>query len=493
VEARSLIQEDVTKDLGELESAFKRDLALDRPVRGLEVSLEKLDPKIHELSDKCHPTIESLKPAEALVSRADALSTKAGVIHSEIAKIQASKAKLHSANTLEEFRNTLGELKSSQLAQTPEVRAARQWLVSFPSEDEILTALFVPDDLSAWKNLEKTSAAMMPQDVLPGELSKIVSLREDANLKDIWQATLIDYEKRASKRTVFSQGEIAQPFEAFVGDRKRRTWIGSFYDPQTRSSVRFESKNYIVDVFPAGGKMYLELSDPHKTSESSALTKLELNYMTNDSGAKYEKPLLRVFDAFLRQKDVQPLFRGYVFQQLRDVILLRSNEWGLPFCPQARADLAAFDKILNGAQLIDTDWLSPGAHQSLSKPLDDFFKTTTERSYYAQASINRAVAVASRAAGLHYGGYVDADGKLALTAEAEAVQELWALQHNGSPLVLKRDERNQFIVAKDAGLLSPVFYLPTDRKRVIESVSTQFNVSATAPQIRDGLAPFCRL
>ena len=209
--------------------------------------------------------------------------------------------------------------------------------------------------------------------------------------------------------------------------------------------------------------------------------------MTDAAGAKYEKSILYVFGELVKQKDASLLYKGYVFQQLRDFIRLRPNSWGMQYCPALRSDVEWMDQFTSENRLRSSDWLQPPRNAKLAPKLREFFAKISDRSYLAQAVLNHELIRNAATGGLRFAGFVSADGKPILLGEADKNKEFVALDGEFRPIAVEWN--NDRFVGAAPVLLSPLFSLPIERRKTLASATAKARVGLDTPGIREALPP----
>src|SRR5258708_1377480 len=122
--------------------------------------------------------------------------------------------------------------------------------------------------------------------------------------------------------------------------------------------------------------------------------------MTDAAGEKFEKPLLSVFDTLVRERDVSPILKGFMMQQLGFIMSFRPNSWGAQYCPSLKTDLEKLKPLCGGRALRSEDWLLDRKRMELLPALTPYFRELESRSYFAEAKLNRDLVRAALKAGI---------------------------------------------------------------------------------------------
>ena len=404
---------------------------------------------------------------------------------------KVNEALLQSAN-LEAYLQALAGYKDSRLTQSREVNDARKLLAGFPKVEDLLAGLLMPDDPVGWAaaKVDVTGDALMPDTVLPTEISKLLALRDDIYLNNIWEISLIDFRHKSEHRDLYSRGELKKEGPNLIGDEQITRWIGAVYDPDSKSEIPAFIPNTTLTYAhgPSSSSGDGEVTATRLSGVSSCLNHLELNRMTDAAGLKYERPLLRVFDDVLHDKSAHPIFKAYLFQQLNGVLKVRPYAWGLEYCPNLRDDLTAIDRICDGGALHSQDWLVQRKRDQIGARLAAFYNGLQERSYFADAQIHREVLRAVLKTGLQYGGFVDDFGRPRLLGEARSAHLLWVLAPDTPKLVryippTDAAKVSPFDSKPQAAPYSPVFFLPLDRAALMRAITKLPGDPATPPKL----------
>lgn len=460
-------------ELARLEEIAAKQLGYDQSKAALESALGEIEPKLAPMLSRIGSALPALELPAALAARATALRQRAETFRQELNLLRQTHEALLVARTLEEYRAALGGFKDSRLAQVPEVTQARQLLAVFPDPDAVLAALLIPGDPAGWlaaKN-EGEKNPFIPDTVLPAEMTKLLALREDPYLHEIWQATLADLAKRGEKREIYARGEIKKntPYDAGPG-MVVSNWSGAFYDPAQRTEVpAFGPATYTFQKSTAGTGGTGELSGIRRSAASDCLARLELNRMTDADGAKYEKAFLKVCEDLVRHPQAPALFKAYLLQEIGKLIAARPYAWGLHYCASLKTDLAKLTELCGTSSLRSMDWLLLARREALEPALAPFIEELKTRAYVLEAEVHRKAVREALTAGLRYGGFIDGDGRMQLLGEAGATKDLWVMTLDGkvvAPLKLGNDVET---AQTNYVGYSAIFFVPVDREKLLSA------------------------
>ena len=249
-------------------------------------------------------------------------------------------------------------MQDSRLTQAHEVNEARQLLAGFPKADDLLAGLLLPDDAVGWAaaKADVTGDALAPDTVLPTEISRLVGLRDDIYLNDIWEVSLTDFHHKNEHRELYARGELKKEGPNTVGDAQVTRWVGAVYDPAMKTEVPAFMPNttFTIQRTSYGASGDGEVSATRLSGVSSCLNRLELNRMTDAAGLKYERPLLRSSTMWSTTRPRHPLFKAYLLQQLGGVLKVRPCAWGLDAAHESlRDDLAELDRLCDNSSIAE--------------------------------------------------------------------------------------------------------------------------------------------
>jgi len=308
-------------------------------------------------------------------------------------------------------------------------------------------------------------------------LSKLLALRDNEDLKDIWQVSLGD----PGRGFVYSRGKMKQT----ISDEHLSSFSGMFYDSQKYpDGISFSESTIAIETS--------KLNDAIKLSSGSvALGSLYLNYLIDDAGAKYQKPILKLLDELVAQ-DANPLFKAFVMRQLQDFVSVRPYAWGIQWSPSLRKDFATLTKLNEEDHVSSSDWMIPRRNRELGPKFAAFFHSISDRSYLREASIMRDLVTTVSHTGLAFAGYIGDDGRPKIIPEA-AGNELWTVSSDGKgPLYLKpkKSDAGGFEPVENATPFVPLFYVQADRAQLLADVCKKFNVTPGMVALQASLPPF---
>ena len=457
---------DAERSLTAIETLSSAKLGYDQPRETIAEALTEIDPPLHILETRAQTSVPALALPAAQVARLEVVRKRCQLFREELEALQKVSETMVLATSLDAYRQALNGYKTSRLSQVREVNEARKLLAGFPTVDALLASLLVAGDAAAWPALRDDAAGgrFVPENVQPGEMAKLFALRDDPNLNDVMEATVIDYRRGKEKREVYVRGEVQKsgPSESSAGQTTQ--WSAAIYEPTTKSDVVSFVPTTLVSTRSSYGTAGSgEITETRRSAVSELLSRLELSRVTDATGEKFERSVLRLFDEVVREKSANVVAKACVMQQLAGLLNLRPEHWGLAHCASLGRDLAELQRLCGGATLRSDDWLSERRRALLSPKLAPFFTSLQNRSYLAEARLHREIVRAVVQAGLLYGGYLDGNGQMHLLGEARRAKSLWTFPADGAGLL-------RFVLAPDGGAmtpaasapLSPILFVPLD-------------------------------
>lgn len=484
--ARETLTQDAEKELSALENIAGEKLGDEQPKETLIAALDEIAPRLKKLEARAQSSLAALALPPPLEARITAVRQRTDLFDGELALLRKIHEELLRAATLESFQQVLEGFKDSKLPQLADVNAARKMIAAFPKTDDVLASLLMPNDPAGWAAAKAApqSDALAPEGVQPSELARLLALRDDNYLNDIWDLPIVDHARKNERRAVYSRGEMRKDGPREVNSAEVTTWTGAVFDPASKADlpafvpITLTSQRTAFGIAGSG-----EVADSRQSAVSQCLARLELNRMTDANGGKYERPLLRAFDDLVHEKNASPLFKAFLMQQLAAMLRERPAAWGLQYCPRLALDLQRLDELCGGETLRSMDWLLERKRAQFSDKLAPFFNELQNRSYLADARLHREIIRAVIKTGIQFGGFIDGDGHPHILGEAAASGAMWARASNGDGLA--RCDRDAGNCAK----FSPVFYVPADRQALLAEAARKLGIKPLAPEIPFFAAP----
>lgn len=470
----SLMEARVQKTLAEvegIESEIEGKLSFERPSAEVSAGLKEIDAKIKPLEQVVKEKQPQLQLPEDLKLRIAGARKRWGEFDKELQTLQTAKKELQSADTYEAY---LKGLRSWQGLRFVEAAPAIKRVDTLPAEKALLAQILTSGDERILKAVEEdtSGSALLPNEPTDSDLNELIELRDDSNIADVYEHLVVDYSKGSKGRVIWSQGPLSQSGGILTG---------KCYDPDAMyaNSVFFTKMEiYASQARLLSPRTGIELvgTNSRLSLTSQMMASLKLRRMTDDNGKMFLMPVLDLLDQVVRYPDASPLAKAYLMQELYDFAKPREFAWGLHLCSSLQADMNELKGILEGSYLSSEDWMSKGAREALEPKLKAFFGRIQPRNYFKEAQARRQFLLPVIRAGLKFGGHVDLDKKVHLTLSARNSPEIWYLREGNVPALLPNRPVGSdstagasSLHAAKAQVLSPVFYIPVDRKALVET------------------------
>ena len=471
--------------IAEMEEMAGAKLGYEQAFETLVSALKEIGPRL----DVIDTHARTFPLPTSLLARTVALRGRVDLFGGEVRLVQRVGEELLQAATFDAYRQALNGFKDSRLVQVAGVNSARKMIAALPKEDDILASLLLPGDAAGWAaaKADVSGESLVPENVQPSEISRLLALRDDPYVSDIWDVTIADPSRKNERRAVYSRGELRKDGPRESGGADITTWTGAIFDPAIKGEVPAFAPATLTlqrSSFGLGGSG--EVVESRRSAVSESLARLELNRMTDPAGEKFQRPLLRVFDDIVRDKGANPLFKAFLIQQLAALAGQRPYAWGLEYSPRLAADLAQLGEICGGESLRSMDWLLERKRAQFMAKLAPFFAGLQNRTYLAEARVHRETVRAASEAGLQFGGFFDGVGCAHLLGEA-AANALWALPTEGGGVAYCQVRPDE--VSEKWAKFSPIFFVPVDRKALLEESARKLGIKPRPPEMPFFSAP----
>jgi hypothetical protein len=437
--------------------ALLSPLSYDKPSAEAVAVLAKAAPVLLKLESEVNQPVPALRPAPEMVEAFQTLSKKDQDLRTAVNSLNAARAAMDEADTLEAYAAALASYTEVRFAETS---LARPVLTALPKADEVETLLLMSGDRDAWRAVELDKAfgvAMHPQDVRQDEVELLLGLRDDPDLKDVWQCTTVE---EGEAQTAYSRGQL---HEYLVGSETRLT--GRVWKPGAKDLAPAFAD---AKLTKSGGSQ--NVSNITLSPTSRLLEGLKLQELTDASGTQWTRSAFEVLHDIVQAPAGSGIARAIFMQHIGALTSLRPYEWGRHYCPSLNRDLAELSALCGGRRLNSYEWMLPATTAKLEGKLSTFFENLKKRDYLDEARRFRDIALALRDADVVFAGYVDKDGAAHLLQKARSATELWGLG-GARPVLLRVDPG-----APNAGLgaqtkkcqpFSPLIQISLDRAALV--------------------------
>lgn len=464
-------QTSLTRDaLTQLEKAAADELSYEVASTQSTKSVATIRAQLEPLEASLKPETELLRLPADLETRIHGLRQKIDTFQTALDTLNRVRAVTAAAETLENYQQALVAWQDLPFAETA---PALSLFEKIPTESAFLAALLTGGDELVLKAIldDVSGPHMIPEAPMDRDLKMLLDLREDENLNNVWEHVLTDYARRRGDTTFWSLGPLTK---SDLGESS--IWKGRCYDPAVSElSVSFPEREFRKAAIN-GSTMGQSVSGSRLSAASDLMNSLQLNRMTDPNGERFMRSLLDVLDHVVKHEKGSAIAKAYVMLRLEEMAQPRAFAWGFHFSRALQADLRELHSLTANTSLRSEDWLLPQTQARLGKSLAAFFLRCRDRYYLKEASARRELLSLAAKAGLRFGGYVEVDQRLILTNAGRAAQELWVMGlDNGKPVRIPAPPSNQEASADtqssavQTGVrpLSPVFFLPVDRKQLL--------------------------
>lgn len=464
----------VAEALMDVEQMAASGLSFELPVAKTAENVVQISRRLAPLEQALKPEVDALKIPFELETRILAVRQQVEQYQDEMAKFSQIRAQTAEAGALATYREALERWKEVRFA---EAAVATKALAILPTEQSFLAALLTNGNETQLKAImeDVSGSRMLPPEALEQDVKTLLALRDDPYLNEVWENRVADYSRGGGESVWWSFGPLNR---GTIGENVR--WSGRFFVPEMNATAVSFVKRDVVRVAAAnGGFMGMDVLESKPSTTSAFLQSLKLNRMTDADGGRFRISLLELFEMIVRDQVASPVAKACVMQRIEGILRRRETAWGLHFCPSLDADLREMNQLVDDQALQSEDWLLPSMREKLHAPLAAFFQRCQSRAYFREAAARRAVLHSAATVGLRYGGYVEVDQSLVLNNAARAAGELWTVAvESGGPLVLPDAGSGTGggtgrVKAAGALPLSPVFYLPVDRGRLLSQYQAE--------------------
>ena len=451
---------ELRKALSEAEAKLA-GISYDKPIRVAQQALLEARPLLEKLESAISHPVAALRPALDIITAGTDLLAKKKAFQLELDAIATSEAGIQTAHTLADYGSALNKLAAVRFR---ELSIAQPVIKSLPTAEEAAARLLTGGDVDAWKAVQNdrgAGATLRPKDVRPEEVAMLLALRDDPNLVDVWQWTLVS---NGQVKNAWSRGK---PRETIVGGEKR--YAGPLWNPDDRALA----PTFVEVKLPDRGAP-VTVNGVALSGASQLITSLKLGQMTDSAGKAWNVSMLEVLTQLAKSQTGSPLARGILMQQLGALTALRPFEWGRHYSPSLNADLARLESICQDRRLNTYEWMLPSTVARLEAKFSAFFSDIKGHDYFVEARRYRDLMTSVRDAGVRFAGYIDPDGKAHILPEAQSATELWcSVSKDMKLLKVVPGAANSGLAdqGKACPPYSPLIYVPLDRSALLKQAS----------------------
>jgi ribosomal protein S18 acetylase RimI-like enzyme len=428
----------VLKEAEEQAAIFDRT---DLTVTELRRSATALADSLARLESAVKPIHERLRVPDSLTGRVVPLRVKLVPYQQALDRLDAAEAEVRQATTLEQYYAALEKFDSEHLRQLPAVRDARRVVGAKVTASEVERLLLSPDDKGRWLALQKRPVSPLPAEVMPTELSKWLSLRDDENLQNVYFYQIPPTEGGSAICTppardgrIYTRGPWRRVQVDSLGLRFKAT---AFIVTKDSTRADFQDADFVCQCSATTPLRESELNRlGGLCPESGIIKRIDLDTWINDAGDKFRLPLLQLLDELRAVDGVSPLFKAYLHWRLLEIAAVRPEAWGVQNAPAVERDRVAL-RELGVADLRSGDWMVPVRVKQYETKIREFYRQSGTVSYAKQARFIEQLLADAHTAGFRFVGYVATDGSPRLSPDGTKTRRLWGLnEENLSPTLL---------------------------------------------------------
>ncbi|MBM3861777.1 MAG: hypothetical protein FJ395_19310 [Verrucomicrobia bacterium] len=490
-----------TEFLALLKTAEQQAAIFDKPDLNTPVlrkAVSDLAESVSRLETVAQPIHERLRLPESLTGRVAPLKAKVVPYQQALVKLDAAETEMKQAVTLEQYYAALEKYDAEHVRQLPAIRAARRAASTKLTALEVERAMLMPEDAEGWQALIKGSGtSALPTEVMPAELSKWLSLRDDENLQNVYLYQLPETEDGvvisappARGGRVFTRGPWRR---AAVDSLGLRFSAMAFIPAKEATKAEFTETNFLCKCNRNKPLQQAQLDMLGSLCpESSVIKRIGLDTWINDAGDKFRCSLLPILDELRASDSASVVLKAFIHWRLLEILAIRPAVWGVQRVPAIGHDQAAL-KELGISDLRSGDWMVPLRVQQYEAKLAEFYQKTREVSYSSQARFMEQLLSDTHADGFKFAGYVAADGTPILTKEGGRALNLWGQMQDGLKLTwLWKNQTasgNPKASAAQAQPFSPLFCCGREPDELLRAVAEKQKLEWQTIGIKDYLPP----
>jgi hypothetical protein len=442
-------------------------LSPSEPPEVLEESFAQLSPLIDSLKPQLEAHVTEVALPAALQSEAQALLDKVQATQKLLMELRTAERALAQATDLASYTVALQAMAAVGLPKARAVQAAQQALMWRLDEHAMLGQLVLPDAPEAWalvKNPGELESLPYPDAPREAEVDRLAEVINEPEIAEVHEARVATPEAVAAMRfesghLIYSRGKLAEEKNYNEG-ADQRIWKGMVYDPSKfPNAAEFSDSRFVYSVSSTTSEAKGEyVSGVKKAAAAKALADMRLGELVTSSGDKFRQSIFPILDRVRTMRDVPPLVRAYVFQELIGIAQMRPSAWGLAWAPAAQEDNSRLRQTATGA-IKAGDWMVP-RRASLGQELAADFKSSSDISYETQAKLYRKLASIALQGGLVYCGHADSEGKIPAEGFSPLPEfaTLWGFVPEAARMqpLFRRGADGQFAAVGQAAPLTPL-------------------------------------
>ena len=159
------------------------DLAFEKSVPELTVTLAAIKSKLEEITPLEHPKVPALSFPDDINAALGRIRIKSKLYAQEMTGFTEAKNNMAAAEKLEPYKLALNACAKLRFK---ECREAEAMLAVLPDEDELLAQIFCNGDVKTWQLAKQQASGgfrFIPQKIEPDEIKRLAALGDDPNLR----------------------------------------------------------------------------------------------------------------------------------------------------------------------------------------------------------------------------------------------------------------------------------------------------------------------
>ncbi|NQX00503.1 hypothetical protein HQ447_07565, partial [bacterium] len=335
-------------------------------------------------------------PAATETDLAD-LEKRLATVKGQVEAATSALAELALAKSPNDYRTGLESLAETRFQ---EAAAARAVLDGWPDDDRVKAFLLFKNNLAALQaaRSEVDGELPLPSTATAQDRELIGELMKSETLNGLWE--VVWKRSKGPPQNCLSKKELER--------HGLRSWSGKVaaYPQHPSSELKYVETRL-------GGTDDVTVIVNRISPVSAMMHQLRVASLLNDSGTEYRSSILPLIDQVTRNREASALARAYVLSRFFKLLRGREQAWGLHYCPELSADIAAFRELEIQWPLIENSWLLE-TKPAYSKPWEEYFASRGERSFAEPMRRMKSAASSVIGSPLMLAGRVDAGGNLNL-------------------------------------------------------------------------------
>ncbi len=396
--------------------------------------------------------------------------------------------RLRQSIALSEYLEYLHQLSQLPFTAHPTVAQAIKLDRNRSEFENLAQQLLLPGNAVGWTQfLEKIETPMIAQGTNPKEQAAWKKLAGFPALKEVYRYRLRKYEGGepiGSFRMIYSHGEIEVSSENSQTSGRTVSTVLEFDERYIGRGLPFTEKIYKCETDSRGNPMDGEILEFDRLSPESGFYRQIVDLCGYNAESKtIDEPLLEVIDQIKTNEFISPIFKAWVTQELINFMIVRAYDWGLNFCPSAQLEYKNLTTIKG--TLFPYDWLRPSTQNRILQPLNSYYQSLKDISYYKQAQASRELFKQIARQRVRYGGYVNENGLFMLLKATPDNRKLFGMRADGTINVLRKPGTEEEAPTNfEAKPFSPIMFFNDPPEVILDRVTRTTEVDVNSEAFR---------